>query len=450
MTSPSEEILARMQKRAAELVEFAKENFKLVLDYSEESICRVEHALDEIQKHIGARAEESKAAVVNLSDGFGAYLGEVLRRKFGGEWRTNLPGFPPDVEGLVIRGTVVVPLRQVFLRITRGSEFNIENYYRKAESVFVQRRESTIAAGAGSVRTIDPAIEMKQKAAEAVEEAKQGFGIELDYSEASLDRLDQALSKLHDLLTDKVPEAVRINEEQKFFLKPVAALRFVAYLGEVFCKTLSAEWRNNIPGYRPDFTGLVAGDRLLGVELRGEFILPGDIIVRCINDPQSWSAKNYYHDAKRTHEVNSAMSSAASLDDRMAICAREAAILARDRYNITLDFSENSVKELERLLTGLHDQLQKSGDPQRPSDQWIAGISVTFGAYLGEVIRQKYGGKWEAGVRGSLPALNVNGNLLTPCRKVSLRILNGPVDSVAFFYSAVRQLLQGQIARPKP
>ena len=113
---------------------------------------------------------------------------------------------------------------------------------------------------------------------------------------------------------------------------------------------------------------------------------------------------------------------AQSADERMIVCAQEAVSIARDRYGATLDFSEASVKELEILLAKIHDWLPKIGDASRPSDQWIIGVSITFGAYLGEVFRRNLGGNWllqNPHAPGSLPALNVAGSILTPCRKVS-------------------------------
>ena|SRR5215472_27192 len=49
MASQEQEILIRMQQRAAEAAKYAQ------LDYSEASIFRVERTLDEIRMHIGAK-----------------------------------------------------------------------------------------------------------------------------------------------------------------------------------------------------------------------------------------------------------------------------------------------------------------------------------------------------------------------------------------------------------
>ena len=413
------------------------------------SIPRVENALSDLHKHLGVKAEHNKAAIVELTNNFGAYIGEVLRRKHGGEWRDNLPNFPPRVECLDVNGAIVSPMQQVFLRITKGPQYNISEFFKKVETAIANQGGATQAhAAPPTTNTTDAGAETRKKAAEAVADAKQLFGIELDYTEAALDRLDEALRRLHNMLYDKVPESKRMNDDEKFLMKPVAAWRYVAYLGEVCCKNLGAEWKNNIPGCPPDFLGLVVGGKLLNVELGGAQITPRDIIVNCLNDPDRWSAKNYYFDAKRTLQAVAGMANAKSFDDKMAVLAQEAVTIARDRYGVTLDFSEASAKQLEALLAQLHVRLPKPGDPARPSDEWITSHAITFGAYLGELLRKNLGGNWlqqNPTAPGSLPVLNVQGNILTPCRKALKRILEGPGENVASFYSVACHIIRGGV-----
>ena len=455
MASQHPEILRRVQQRAAELVKVAADNFKIRLDYSDASIPRVEQALNELHEVLGGKVEKNKGSIAELSTNFGSYIGEVLRRKHGGEWRDNLPNFPPRIECLDVNGAIVSPMQQVFLRVTKGAQYNIAEFYKKVETAIASQRASRQAAGA--TNATDAGAETRKKAAEAVADAKQLFGIELDYTEATLDRLDEALRRLHNVLYDKVPASERMNDDEKFLMKPVAAWRYVAYLGEVCSRLLGAEWKKNIPGCRPDYLGLVAGGKLLSVELKGSRLEPREIIVNCINDPDRWSAKNYYFDAKRTLQADAGMANAKSFDDKMAVIAQEAVTIARDRHRITLDFSENSVKELENLLAQIHTRLPKPDDPQRPSNEWITSIAVTFGAYFGEIIRKNLGGHWlpqnphlitvhsdgrTTEGPGSLPVLNVQGNILTPCRKVLKRILEGPGDNVAYFYKVSSDLIR--------
>ena len=443
MDAPSQQILDRMQQRAAKCVKVSAENFKLHLDYTEASIPRVEHALAEIHKRVGAEPDKNKQTIVNLANGFGAYIGEILRKKHGGHWRDKLPDSPPELEGLDVNGVVFSPTVCVFFRLAKGEKYNVVEFYKRTEAAIARSRPAV---------TPGPAVGMGEFAAKAVAEAKERFGIDLDYSEATLDWLDAVLLELHNLLTDKVPESKKLCDDEKFFLKPTAAARYVGYLSEVFRRVLGAEWKKTVGRSNDEFENLTLGGKLVGVELRGEVISLPQIIVNCLNDPQAWSAKNYYFDVKRTHQVDSALVNAASFDDQMAVCAQEAVTIARDRYSVTLDFSEASVKQLETLLATMHTGLPKLGDPARPSDQWITSIAFTLGAYLGEIFRANLGGTWltqNPQASGSLPALNIHGDTLTPCRKVLKRILDGPAENVAFFYQGACQIIREKNPRAK-
>jgi len=453
MGDQSQQILDRMQRRASNCVSVSADKFKLRLDYTEASIPRLEHALGEIHKHIGSTADQNKETIVNLSNGFGAYIGETLRRKHGGQWRDKLPSSPPELEGLEVNGVVFSPTVCVFFRLTKGAQHNVEDFYQRAEAAIAKTRTPEAPGQAKQTSADDPHGEMARFASKAIAEAKERFGIDLDCTEASLDQLDQVLLELHKLLTDQVPESKKLSADEKFFLKTTAAARYIDYLKQVFCRALGAEeWTINTPGTNPAIVGLVIGGKPIGVELRGEVISIPQIIVNCMNDPQNWSAKNYYFDAKRTHQVDTALDNAASFDDQMSVCAQEAVTIARDRYGVTLDFSEASVKQLETLLAGMHGGLPKLGDPARPSDQWITSIAVTLGAYLGEILRRNLGGTWlkqNPTAPGSLPVLNVHGNILTPCRKVLKRILEGSGENVAYFYQVACQIIREQKPQTK-
>ena len=436
MDHQSQQILSRMEERAAKCVKTSAEKFKLRLDYTEASIPRVEYALREIHKLIGAEPDKNKLTIVNLANGFGAYIGETLRKKHGGHWRDKLPNSPPELEGLDVNGVVFSPTVCVFFRLAKGEQYNVVEFYKRTEAAIARSRPAA---------TPGPAVGMGDFAVKAVAEAKERFDIDLDYSEASLDGLDQVLRELHNLLTDKVPESKKLSDDEKFFLKPTAAARYVGYLSEVFRRVLGAEWKKTVGRSNDEFEDLTLGGKLVGVELRGEVISIPQIIVNCLNDPAHWSSKNYYLDAKRTHQANSALDNAASFDDQMGVCAQEAVTIARDRYSVTLDFSEASVKQLETLLANMHNGLAKPGDPARPSDEWITCVAATFGAYLGEILRRNLGGTWlkqNPRAPGSLPALNVHGDVLTPCRKVLKRILEGPAEDVAFFYQAACKIIR--------
>jgi hypothetical protein len=57
---------------------------------------------------------------------------------------------------------------------------------------------------------------------------------------------------------------------------------------------------------------------------------------------------------------------------------------------VTLDFSDDSIKEVEKLLAECHREYKKA-----KSDEGFHGLALMFGAYIGEVIRRKgFGGTW--------------------------------------------------------
>jgi len=205
MDAQSQQILLRVQQRAVACVNQAAVKFHLLLDWTEASIPRVEYALGEIHKQIGAKADQNKATIVALSNGFGSYIGEMLRKKHGGHWCNNLPNSPADLEGLEVNGVVFSPMVCVFFRITNGVKYNVVEFYKRTAAAIGRSRPAV---------TPSPAVGMGDFAVKAVAEAKERFGIGLDYSEASLDGLDQVLRELHNLLTDQVPDLRKLSSDE--------------------------------------------------------------------------------------------------------------------------------------------------------------------------------------------------------------------------------------------
>ena len=69
---------------------------------------------------------------------------------------------------------------------------------------------------------------------------------------------------------------------------------------------------------------------------------------------------------------------------------KQAIELAKDN-GITLDYSDDSIKEVEKMLGELHDDYKKNGE-----QEGFSGLMLMLAFYIGEVIRQKgLGGKWE-------------------------------------------------------
>jgi hypothetical protein len=104
----------------------------------------------------------------------------------------------------------------------------------------------------------------------------------------------------------------------------------------------------------------------------------------------------------------------------------------------TLDFTDASIEELEKLLAECHKEYKKT-----KSEEGFHGLAIMCGAYIGEVIRKKgQGGTWARNHpdfgEDSFPFYWQDHTLFLYgwCAK---RIFDGDGDNVAFKYKALIQ-----------
>ena len=107
-------------------------------------------------------------------------------------------------------------------------------------------------------------------------------------------------------------------------------------------------------------------------------------------------------------------------------------------FNKTLDYSENSILDLEEILDWYSNDITAS----KPTDNQIWSIAIIFGSYLGETLLKnglsKKGFAWGTEASSNIPLLiNSNGAYLTPNDKVYKRLINGSEDSIVSFYRYV-------------
>lgn len=153
---PEETLDETMRQYAAEMVELARDQFGTGLDYSLESGQLVEPMLEsfhqdpEKTRRIGRRREDARcredlmdmvdreeqdrardwqrqeeiaAGHRRLAVMVGAYLGEVIRRKWGGGWRQN------GGARLQVLGQDLNPGGLAYFRLTEGSRHNVAEYF---------------------------------------------------------------------------------------------------------------------------------------------------------------------------------------------------------------------------------------------------------------------------------------------------------------------------------
>jgi hypothetical protein len=129
----------------------------------------------------------------------------------------------------------------------------------------------------------------------------------------------------------------------------------------------------------------------------------------------------------------------------------EQAVEAARKMNITLDYKEDSIERLEKILSQLHaarpvflGKVARGEDD--PAQKQIDSMSRIWGGYFGEVIRRCWGGEWTLetypGTVAPMVTLEIDGSKIFPAMKVYRRLTNGAGDDVAKFYQMVREKLQ--------
>ncbi len=161
---PEETLDETMRQYAAEMVELARDQFQIGLDYSLESGQLVEPMMEAFfqdpdkARAIGRRGEEAsrREDLMDMVDSeeqdrardwlrreeittgqrrlavmAGAYLGEVVRRKWGGEWLRN------GGARLHVLGQDLNPGGLVYFRLTEGSRHNVAEYFTRVVGTLV-------------------------------------------------------------------------------------------------------------------------------------------------------------------------------------------------------------------------------------------------------------------------------------------------------------------------
>ena len=123
--------------------------------------------------------------------------------------------------------------------------------------------------------------------------------------------------------------------------------------------------------------------------------------------------------------------SSENIDQYMVSLSAQAVERARSSYGITLDYTPDSVKQVETLLATKY-ELQKT---HPMTEQEIADTTHLWGAYIGEVIKRVHPAHWvrDSAIAGkdALPIVyeDKSGESY-PCAWVYHRLKNGEEDNV--------------------
>jgi hypothetical protein len=121
---------------------------------------------------------------------------------------------------------------------------------------------------------------------------------------------------------------------------------------------------------------------------------------------------------------------------------------AQQTFQTKLDYSPASLHLVEEILGKLHATLPKGflsrlrGGGATPEQ--ISQMATTYGAYIGEVIRRRWGGEW--GMASAIQTdptltLHIRGEEIYPPGKAYKRLKNGPQDNIwTYYYVLARDL----------
>ncbi|MGB8214932.1 MAG: zinc ribbon domain-containing protein [Anaerolineales bacterium] len=129
-----------------------------------------------------------------------------------------------------------------------------------------------------------------------------------------------------------------------------------------------------------------------------------------------------------------------NVNSRMLQVADKAVLAAGDKFGVSLDYSENSLQQLDALLQQAHDSYKEATSDGIPENISIENTVHTWGSYFGEVVRRRLGGDWI--VQQKDVFLQIGTRKLDPFSPVRLEIIQGPPSSVQRLFQTLKSGIQ--------
>lgn len=133
----------------------------------------------------------------------------------------------------------------------------------------------------------------------------------------------------------------------------------------------------------------------------------------------------------------------------MAACAEQAVATALERFEVTLDYSIESIKDLDRILDRQHQQIPRGLSrltQKGPPESTIQASARVWGGYLGEVIRRQWGGQWSLAEEGAYEGSHILSVLegevqMCPQSKAYKRLKNGSGDNIWKYLAVLNDMI---------
>jgi hypothetical protein len=131
---------------AQDAVDHAKAACGVTLDYTPESVEHVEAVLRKLYEAMPRgffakllRSGPSATDISTMSKMYGGYIGECIRRRWGGEWSIDHPVAGPGSLPITCQGHDSFPVGWCFKRLRNGPE---DNVWHKLQILYLQPRDS--------------------------------------------------------------------------------------------------------------------------------------------------------------------------------------------------------------------------------------------------------------------------------------------------------------------
>ena len=121
-----------MQGYAQQAVKLAHQH-KVDLDFSESSLQSLERLLAELGS--GSSAPSRDPGLDEMSRIWGGYFGEVVRRRFGGDWTVEkYPQGDFHIVTLNVNGARLFPSMKIHRRLTQGASEDLWSFYQSVRA----------------------------------------------------------------------------------------------------------------------------------------------------------------------------------------------------------------------------------------------------------------------------------------------------------------------------
>ena len=129
-----------------------------------------------------------------------------------------------------------------------------------------------------------------------------------------------------------------------------------------------------------------------------------------------------------------------TVNDMMVAYAEDAVEHAKSA-GVALDYSPDSIRQVEEVLEKLYPRGISRLIRRGPSVEDTATMAKMYGGYIGEVVRRAAGGEWvldtEVAPGQTVISLRKGEQRIFPPSKVQKRLANGSEDNVWFYYQVL-------------